>query len=926
MQLHKRVKRLLRRLDKTLPETRISREGMPNGFFLNDLLWFGDGGSEQTAVSRGFTIEPAEMDSMDDEARNDLSGRLRYLLATLGDEYTLQARYLVCSDYSEVLDKYRSATEAIADKWKHRWQVWNRTERHARYLEAMKEGKLRREILTLFFTRVIDSEPRFSISEDRLEKHFQALALREALGFAEVQGDILSSYFPDCRISMMTDREHYLHYCRFLNPSWGASIPDRVLDWYDPQYSIQENCLFGDVVQPPVPGVSFQLDGLNHAVLVMRQLPKRMGPGLVTRVMNLGFQDFEITVNVYPQKTSEVVKAIEKTANQLQGEVRTQPKRTHSLATQLDMAKERISDLERGNVVAMNVFFVLRLWHCDADALISRASIARNAFSSMAGATCHYATNVETARQLWFQTWPGWTFGAYRGYDLPTDDHTAAELLPWSATFTGRLDNAEALYDSPKGGLVGLSTQVGRVPQHMLVFGVVGAGKSVFLTDWWARSAHNFGYILVVEEGLSHGTTVQTGGAVPIVITASGTITINYLDTGGLPLTAEHLASAVALCLQMLRETNKADQARVSVLQSCLLAHINVLYDSAWEEWSRLHAEEANRVAARAYWIEAHRLKMAGQGNTFLDAWSELRGTETPELDEHEVAKFATHHATRLIVRDLGLSYLTPEEMPTHSQLVELMTLTPIGGHDEGSEAVKIGDRLSVWKSNGAYGRLFDGVTTSRLDQDVTHFELGLIPDSMQELRDAAHFLVLNVARQQVIKRPRAQRKFILFEEGARLIQLPGGAKAVKEFYAQMRKYGVVVCTVFQQSAALECADQTLRAAVVDNTKLFIVSAQPSPRAIDEIGKMLEVSDAARECVKRYPLPEHQTGTKFSSFLMVAPDPRRKLVGTFRNIAAPEVVYCGASDNEVWDERQKALKGYDDVVMGIITEARKQCG
>jgi hypothetical protein len=240
-------------------------------------------------------------------------------------------------------------------------------------------------------------------------------------------------------------------------------------------------------------------------------------------------------------------------------------------------------------------------------------------------------------------------------------------MLPWSATFTGRLDNAEALYDSPKGGLVGLSTQVGRVPQHMLVFGVIGAGKSVFLTDWWAQSAHNFGYILVVEEGLSHGTTVQTGGAMPIVITASGTITINYLDTGGLPLTAEHLASTVALCLQMLRETNSADQARVSVLQSCLSAHINVLYDSAWEEWSRLHAEEANRVAARAYWIEAHRLKMAGQGNTFLDAWSELRDTETPELDEHEVAKFATHHAKRSIVRDLGLSYLTPEEMPTHS-------------------------------------------------------------------------------------------------------------------------------------------------------------------------------------------------------------------------------------------------------------------
>jgi hypothetical protein len=33
--------------------------------------------------------------------------------------------------------------------------------------------------------------------------------------------------------------------------------------------------------------------------------------------------------------------------------------------------------------------------------------------------------------------------------------------------------------------------------------------------------------------------------------------------------------------------------------------------------------------------------------------------------------------------------------------------------------------------------------------------------------------------------------------------------------------------------------------------------------------------------------------------------------------------YAGASDNEVWDERQKALLTYDDVVAGIITEARK---
>jgi len=278
---------------------------------------------------------------------------------------------------------------------------------------------------------------------------------------------------------------------------------------------------------------------------------------------------------------------------------------------------------------------------------------------------------------------------------------------------------------------------------------------------------------------------------------------------------------------------------------------------------------------------------------------------------------------TKGLVRDLGMSYVPPEEMPTHAQLVELMTLTPIGGYDDNAEAVKIGDRLSVWKSDGPYGRLFDGVTTVRLDSDVTHFELGLIPDAMEELRAAAHFLVLNVARQQVIKRPRAQRKLVILEEGARIIQIPGGVKVLSEFYGQMRKFGAVVCTIFQQIAALEQADKSVRAAVVDNTKLFLVSAQPSPRAAEAIAAVLELSDTTTETLKRYPLPEHQGNTKFGSFLMVAPDHRRKLVGTFRNIASPEIVYCGSSDNETFDNRQKDLSKYNDIVEGILTETRK---
>jgi hypothetical protein len=42
----------------------------------------------------------------------------------------------------------------------------------------MQEGKLRREILVVYVSRIVDSEPRFSVSESALEEHFERLATR----------------------------------------------------------------------------------------------------------------------------------------------------------------------------------------------------------------------------------------------------------------------------------------------------------------------------------------------------------------------------------------------------------------------------------------------------------------------------------------------------------------------------------------------------------------------------------------------------------------------------------------------------------------------------------------------------------------------------------------------------------------------------
>src|ERR1700736_3656410 len=103
---------------------------------------------------------------------------------------------------------------------------------------------------------------------------------------------------------------------------------------------------------------------------------------------------------------------------------------------------------------------------------------------------------------------------------------TCRRLLPrglaWSATFTGHLEGAEAIYNGARGNLVGIRTRLGNTPQHGVLFGMTGAGKSVIVADLLAQIGHRFGFRLIVEEGLSHAVLTQTQGCEPVIINPNG--------------------------------------------------------------------------------------------------------------------------------------------------------------------------------------------------------------------------------------------------------------------------------------------------------------------------------------------------------------------------------------------------------------------
>ncbi|HSZ26974.1 MAG TPA: hypothetical protein VK768_02205, partial [Chthoniobacterales bacterium] len=103
------------------------------------------------------------------------------------------------------------------------------------------------------------------------------------------------------RITPMRDRDHFLFYYRFLNTNLQATAIDP-LDLLDPGYAIQQNCLHGEGITPSAEaGVSFQLDCYHHAISAVRQWPRRTYPGIIAALTGMGFQEYAITMNVYPK-------------------------------------------------------------------------------------------------------------------------------------------------------------------------------------------------------------------------------------------------------------------------------------------------------------------------------------------------------------------------------------------------------------------------------------------------------------------------------------------------------------------------------------------------------------------------------------------------------------------------------------------------
>jgi hypothetical protein len=333
------------------------------------------------------------------------------------------------------------------------------------------------------------------------------------------------------------------------------------IEGFDPQLSVQENCWHSEGAGQADFG--FFMDGRYHSIIALSRWPKMTYPGIIHRLTSLRLLDYTITVNLDPLSVRKEINKEEKEHDRIAGDYASEKKL--SLLTVMDKKQKKIAALMQGHTIPFKVLFAIRTWDKSKEGLIAKTTAIKNAINSMNSAQYAESTLPSTSKKLFFQTWPGWTWSRYNSRKLYGENRYIADMLPIASTFTGHLDSAEAIYEGPNQNLVGIKTFSGSAgnqsPQHAVLIGMSGTGKSVTICDLLSQTENYYAYTVIIEEGLSYGIYTQTvePDAKPIVIQPDGDITINYLDTKGLPLTPDHLASATALVARMVGLSQSED-------------------------------------------------------------------------------------------------------------------------------------------------------------------------------------------------------------------------------------------------------------------------------------------------------------------------------------------------------------------------------
>ena len=889
------------------------------------MLWWGDALGPGTCLSRGARVEVPDLRSADSRTLIDLRRQNAHVLALLGDGASLQVQWTVEDDFAPVIRGY-AGQKAKGEPWCRRACAV----REAYYGRRIEEGSLRRERVHVYAGRHCQGlSGRHLRSLETCESY-----LGQTSGALDAQLRVLSMVHPLGRWLPMETPDHALHLRKFLNPSLSRALSrdkGAGLEGFDENRSIRANCMRSDIeafaAGSGERGVLLYFDGNYHALFVMRELPRGTRPGMLLPVLDAVASGACITVSVRPLPVAAEIDRLRREIDELSAFL--SDRKAAGVENDIRLRYSRIESLLSSVTIPFHLLFTVRVWSATEEGICAKALAMRSALQGIDGAEFMQVNNAAQARHLFYETIPGNLGGTYRGWDIYVENHNLADLLPISSTFSGHLDEAQALYDSPGGSLVGIRlVTAGGTPQHSVVVGVNGSGKSAFLVDLMSQTDCDWAYRFYQEEGMSLATQAALCGMTSLVLRESGDVTLNPFDTLGLPLTSSTVARVVRTCMKLVGLSRDEDRNRRregligEYVRSCLEDCAEDLRNADFDRWSRL--------ARRALAAEG----MRPNGDDFLDgclALSELERTDPgaagerlAAASEDEVVRFATDPKGRRATEAMAFVHLSPDQFPRFEGLVALMRHGRLPHHRSAAVSSEL-DFLSSelgkgLRSGGVVGAFIDGPTNLDVRGRGLHLDTSRLPEGT--LKELAGYVVFDHVRQHILTLPRAASKVMLLDELRRILLIPGAAEFVKELLAQMRKYRCAFVGAFQEPSQIDDIDPALTDLLLGQCKQLFLMRQNNLEQVHRIGRVVGLPAAAERAIVQHPLVEHQKGPRRASFFTYfsseAPAP---VCGTVRVEIDPVMLYVAESSGAVFDSRMRSLGRYPSVLEGVLAEA-----
>lgn len=893
---------------------------LPDIYLANDLIVY-RGLSRGGFVGKGWEIDLPDFENADPGHINSLEDDCRVLLQSLSEGSRMQVNWSVDADYKRELLAYKSATEKLDSS---DWEKMIRDERFVRYWERMEQRKLRREKLTFYVNSRI---PRETIKRGG-RKAYEGLldvASKELQAYDNVFSHLFGQMGGGAK--PLDDLGHFQKFSSFCDP---ALADDPHLDFREilrPQDEVLNQCMPGDASPLDKPDFGFHLGGFYHGVLVIKSLPKSTFMGMMRQLTSLQLLDYSITVNIRRRSVDKEIIREEGEMDKLRRAYEASPK--VKLQATLEKKDQKIRRLMSNQVLPFEGQWIIRAWDTSKSGLRGKIAAIRSAVTKMGGCQVYEPSLPTSARNYWACSIPGWCWDSYDDFTHYIEDVNLVDMLPISSTPVGNLKGAEALYDGNNYNLVGVRTFEGlegkERPAHGLMLGSSGSGKSVMTIDLLTQTGPYYDYTVIVEEGLSYGVYTQLHGEKPIIIQPNGNLTFNYLDTRGIPLNPMHLGNAVSLCQLMVGSSADSDKNRRR--EALLSTYIGQLYQDLTQEWAAKNPEKFRDVSRHALGLKKWHMERMAPGSTPVEAfiefrdWSAKNEDEThswlQQFDDGQVSRFSRDPETALAAHQLCSSYMTPEEMPTHSQLQELLYLESSGSGRNGEELSYLATLLEPWCSHGNYGPILDGVSNVDISGKIAHFELGYIPESAEDLKAIAASLITNQARNEIMRRPRSTKKRVILEELSAFLAVPNGERITREFYERMRKYNCWVLSVIQQYDRIR--NHPVRSSVMGNARQVYMLKQQDRVDLDHICETFPLPEVTKDTIRRFPDPSAiEVGDPWAGSVYYHLGEQAPIIASTRNYSCNEMIFAASSSGTAFEKRAKDLAGRDDLLAAVV--------